>query len=67
MGSINDINNLKKPKTLEEKYKVAVNALQAISQYDEEWSTHVLQNVAKNTLIRLDESTQMKNRGFYNK
>ena len=67
MGSINDINNLKKPKTLEEKYKVAVNALQAISQYDEEWSTHVLQNVAKNTLIRLGESTQMKNRGFYNK
>ena len=56
------ISKLRKPETLEEKYKVAINALQAISQYNEEWSTHTLQNVAANTLIRLGEETNMKNK-----
>ena len=56
------ISKLRKPETLEEKYKVAINALQAISQYDEEWSTHTLQNVAANTLTRLGEETVMKNK-----
>ena len=56
------IAKLRKPETIEEKYKVAINALQAISQYDEEWSTHTLQNVAANTLIRLGEETIMKNK-----
>ena len=56
------IAKLRKPETIEEKYKVAVNALQAISQYDKEWSTHTLQNVAANTLTRLGEETAMKNK-----
>ena len=56
------IAKLRKPETIEEKYKVAVNALQAISQYDKEWSTHTLQNVAANTLTRLGEETVMKNK-----
>ena len=60
--SIKYITELRKPETLEEKYKVAINALQAISQYDEEWSTYTLQNVAANTLIRLGEETIMKNK-----
>ena len=56
------ISKLRKPETLEEKYKVAINALQAISQYDKEWSTYTLQNVASNTLVRLGELTNMKNK-----
>lgn len=60
--SIEHITKLRKPETIEEKYKVAVNALQAISQYDKEWSTHTLQNVAANTLTRLGEETSMKNK-----
>lgn len=56
------IAKLRKPETIEEKYKVAVNALQAISQYDKEWSTHTLQIVAANTLTRLGEETVMKNK-----
>ena len=43
--SISDIDNLRKPETLEEKYKVAVNALQAISQYDGD-SAFTLERVA---------------------
>ena len=62
MSSTEDIKKLRKPETLEEKYKVAVNALQAISQYDGDWSTYTLQIVASNTLIRLGESTHMKNK-----
>ena len=60
--SVKYITELRKPETLEEKYKVAINALQAISQYDKEWSTHTLQNVAANTLTRLGEETVMKNK-----
>ena len=62
MSSVEDISKLKKPETLEGKYRVAVNALQAISQYDAEWSSHVLQNVAGKTLDRLGESVHMKNK-----
>lgn len=62
MSTTEDIKKLRKPETLEEKYKVAVNALQAISQYDGDWSTYTLQIVASNTLIRLGESTHMKNK-----
>lgn len=62
MSCINDISKLRKPVTLEEKYKVAVNALQAISQYDAEWSSYNLQNVAGQTLVRLGEFTHMKNK-----
>ena len=61
---ISDIDNLRKPETLEEKYKVAVNALQAISQYDAD-SALILKIVASKTLVRLGESTHMKNK--YNK
>ena len=60
--SVKYITELRKPETLEEKYKVAINALQAISQYDAEWSTYTLQNVAANTLTRLGEETNMKNK-----
>lgn len=58
---ISDIDNLRKPETLEEKYKVAVNALQAISQYDGD-SAFTLERVASKTLVRLEELTHMKNK-----
>ena len=58
---ISDNDNLRKPETLEEKYKVAVNALQAISQYDDD-SAFILKRVASKTLVRLGESTHMKNK-----
>lgn len=62
------IKNLRKPITIEEKYKVAVNALQAISQRDnglDEWDAahacYDIQRVAKETLKRLNENTEMNN------
>lgn len=66
---MNNIKNLRKPLTLEEKYKVAVNALQAISQRNtgkNEWDAatacYDIQAVATETLKRLDEDIVMSNR-----
>lgn len=63
------IKNLRKPITLEEKYKVAVNALQAIAQRDnglDEWDAakacYDIQYVAIETLKRLHENTKMNNK-----
>lgn len=59
---MNNIDKLKKPKTLEEKYKVAINALQAIAGRNaelNEWSQSDayidIKFVAIKTLQRLDE------------
>lgn len=59
---MNNIDKLRKPKTLEEKYKVAINALQAIAGRNaelNEWSQSDayidIKFVAIKTLKRLDE------------
>ncbi|MBO5032850.1 MAG: hypothetical protein J6D08_13365 [Lachnospiraceae bacterium] len=64
-----NIKNLRKPITLEEKYKVAVNALQAIAQRgngQDEWDAahacYDIQRVASETLERLGENTFMNNK-----
>lgn len=61
---MNNIDKLRKPKTLEEKYKVAINALQAIAGRNaelNEWSQSEayidIKFVAIKTLQRLDEDT----------
>jgi 20S proteasome alpha/beta subunit len=66
------IKNLRKPETLEEKYKVAVNALQAIAQRDvgrDELDVAIacydISSVAIQTLRRLGEKTEMKNKNSY--
>ena len=63
-----DFNKLRKPKTLEEKYKVAVNALQAIAQTEYQYGKNEIHliKVANETLKRLDESLCMKNKGENN-
>ena len=59
-----DFDKLRKPKTLEEKYKVAINALQAIAQHEYNYgnSEHYLIMAASETLKRLDEPLHMKNK-----
>lgn len=59
---MNNIDKLRKPKTLEEKYKVVINALQAIAGRNaelNEWSQSDayidIKFVAIKTLQRLDE------------
>lgn len=59
---MNKIDKLRKPETLEEKYKVAINALQAIAGRNaelNEWSQSDayidIKSVAIKTLQRLDE------------
>ena len=60
-----DIDKLRKPKTLEEKYKVAINALQATAQTEYNYGNNEIHliTVASKTLKRLDEPLYMKNRG----
>lgn len=69
VSEMNNIGKLKKPVTLEEKYKIAINALQAISQRDngcDEWDAaracYDIQSVATATLQRLGENTIMNNK-----